>query len=509
MTKIQMLSRNRESCTREKVGDHYTVTRNPDPNLHPLQNAIEYTRALNATKLERLFAKPFLAALEGHEDGIYAMAKDYENLLYIASGSADGIIKKWDLSSKKCIWTLQAHPGPIKGISFIRNQSLSRDDFDHGYSSCQSDLLSCGANDKIIKLWSMDNITTNSNFTTNHPLPITINEDENESKDNMEKNKKIRINNNFQGIKFNQTNNSTNLKATFTSNHSLAFIDSHRNGKMFATCGTNVSLWDLERAEPVHVFCDSSMMDTNTVCRFNRAETNLLACSAHDRSITLFDTRMQTSLGKVILRMRSNSLSWNPQEPIYFAAANEDHNGYVFDMRFLDKSINVLKGHVGAILDIDYSPTGRELVTASYDRTLRIFNSRQGFSRDVYYNRRMQRLFCAKFTMDSKYVLSGSDDGVIRLWKAVASDKIAIKSFREQSADNYSKALKEKFKHMPEISRISHHRRIPKAIASQAKTEHVQRENKKKKLENRIKHSKPDTVQRENIKKDVIVTIKK
>lgn len=33
---------------------------------HPFQEAREYTRALNATKLERLFAKPFLANLTGH-----------------------------------------------------------------------------------------------------------------------------------------------------------------------------------------------------------------------------------------------------------------------------------------------------------------------------------------------------------------------------------------------------------------------------------------------------------
>lgn len=36
----------------------------------------------------------------------------------------------------------------------------------------------------------------------------------------------------------------------------------------------------------------------------------------------------------------------------------------------------------------------------------------------------MQRIFCVKYSMDSKYVLSGSDDGSIRLWKAKASEKL-------------------------------------------------------------------------------------
>ncbi|CAG8771167.1 5080_t:CDS:2, partial [Racocetra fulgida] len=57
-------------------------------------------------------------------------------------------------------------------------------------------------------------------------------------------------------------------------------------------------------------------------------------------------------------------------------------------------------------LDLDYSPTGEEIVTGAYDRTLRLFHSRKGHSRDIYHTKRMQRIFCVKFSMDSKYVLS-------------------------------------------------------------------------------------------------------
>jgi len=45
------------------------VHRNLDPALHPFEKAIEYTRALNAVKLDRVFAKPFVAALP-HSDGV-------------------------------------------------------------------------------------------------------------------------------------------------------------------------------------------------------------------------------------------------------------------------------------------------------------------------------------------------------------------------------------------------------------------------------------------------------
>ena len=39
--------------------------RNADPKLHPFEAPREYQRALNAVKLERTFAKPFIASLEG------------------------------------------------------------------------------------------------------------------------------------------------------------------------------------------------------------------------------------------------------------------------------------------------------------------------------------------------------------------------------------------------------------------------------------------------------------
>ena len=37
--------------------------------MNPFEVVREYQRALNATKLERVFAKPFVGSLDGHTDG--------------------------------------------------------------------------------------------------------------------------------------------------------------------------------------------------------------------------------------------------------------------------------------------------------------------------------------------------------------------------------------------------------------------------------------------------------
>lgn len=40
----------------------------------------------------------------------------------------------------------------------------------------------------------------------------------------------------------------------------------------------------------------------------------------------------------------------------------------------------------------------------------------------------MQHVICVKWSADSKYVLSGSDEMNIRLWKANASEKLGVVS---------------------------------------------------------------------------------
>lgn len=46
--------------------------------------------------------------------------------------------------------------------------------------------------------------------------------------------------------------------------------------------------------------------------------------------------------------------------------------------------------------------------------------------REVYHTKRMQHVITVKWTSDSKYILCGSDEMNIRLWKANASEKLGV-----------------------------------------------------------------------------------
>jgi WD repeat and SOF domain-containing protein 1 len=96
--------------------------------------------------------------------------------------------------------------------------------------------------------------------------------------------------------------------------------------------------------------------------------------------------------------------------------------------------------------------------------------------------------------MDSKYIVSGSDDGNMRLWRTNASDRSTIRTAQERQQLEYNEHLKEQFKHMPEIQRIARRRHVPKAIKNKGDRLRTEVAAIKRKEENRQKHSKPGNV---------------
>lgn len=48
--------------------------------------------------------------------------------------------------------------------------------------------------------------------------------------------------------------------------------------------------------------------------------------------------------------------------------------------------------------------------------------------REVYHTKRMQHVICIKWSADNRYILSGSDEMNIRLWKANAAEKLGVVS---------------------------------------------------------------------------------
>ena len=108
----------------------------------------------------------------------------------------------------------------------------------------------------------------------------------------------------------------------------------------------------------------------------------------------------------------------------------------------------------------------------------------------------MQRVLSVAFSPDNNYIVSGSDDGNVRLWRAKASARQGVKSFALQQKLQYDEALKERYKHMPEIARINRHRHIPKAVKKAGEIKSEELKAIKRKEENERRHTKKRQVRR-------------
>lgn len=471
MVKVKVLSRVTTDHTREVTGERMRMNKNADPTLHPFEREREYVRALNATKLDKVFAKPFLGALSGHYDGVYCMAKHPSSLSTIVSGDMSGEIRSWSLASQKCSGVIQAHEGFVTGLTF-----------------CSATRILSSSQDRTVKEWDYP---FNAAITTSSDYDL---EGERGS--------------NVSGA------GSHTPAATYLCKNPVNNVDAQHfaASTLFATAaGSNVSIWDRTHytgasgtSEPIREF----EWGTETVhhVRFNPIEPHILAASAGDRSIALYDVRQSTPLHKVILKMKTNCISWNPIEAYHFVTANDDFKLYSFDMRRLGAAMHVHGGHTGAVLSVDFAPTGREFVSGSFDNTIRIWPFDEMRSRDVYHTKRMQRIMCVAYSDDARFVLSGSDDANVRVWKARASEPIKILSNREKEKLDYGDKLKKRFAEAPEIRRIANYHRVPKAVLVAHRKEVFARNLEKTKLNNMIKHSKKGTVKVIPIKRKPIVT---
>ncbi|KAF3962528.1 hypothetical protein ACB098_06G116000 [Castanea mollissima] len=440
--KVKTISRSTDEFTRERSNDLQRVFRNYDPNLRPQEKAVEYVRALNAAKLEKIFGRPFVGAME-HNEAISCMAKNPNHLKGIFAGSEDGDIRLWDITSRRTVRKFPGHRGAVRGLTATTDGSR---------------LVSCGA-DCIIRRWT---------------VPV-----EDSSEDSVKP------------------------EDFHISKNAYWGVDHQWKGDQFATVGAQVDIWNHTSNAPVRSFQWGT--DTVISVRFNPGHPDLLATSASDRSITLYDIKTTVPIKKLIMQTKTNSIAWNPMEPMNFTAANEDGNCYSYDLRKLNEATMVHTDHAAAVMDIDYSPTGREFVTGSYDRTVRIFRYNGGHSREIYHTSRMQRVFCIKFSCDASYVISGSDDYNLRLWKAMASEQLGVLLPREKKRHEYDEALKNRYKHLPEVKRILRHRHLPLPIYKAAALRRTMTESARKKEEKRKAHSAPGSISTKPLRKRRIV----
>lgn len=486
--KIKTISRSLDDHLPSSSTAPHPLSHNLAPHLHPFAKPREYTRAVTAVKMDRMFAKPFVDALGGHQDGVYCLGKDSRRAGVVAGGGGDGEVIVHSLGLRRPLLKIPgAHRGMVSGICWTSEAQDRR-----------RGLITCGKLDGTIKLWRSEAFAPGlrdkdafqgnefglgqgegSGFLDQAGAIGESGYDEEEGGGlSLDSAKRDALGQNLEPT------------MTFTSKNGLNSIDHHRTDAVFATASNTVQIWDEQRTAPLSTLQFGSSMETVSGVKFNQSETSVLASVGNDRTMCLYDIRTGKAERRIVTQFTSNCLSWCPTLPTLLLLGSEDHNLYTFDIRNLETPNQIYKGHVGGVMGCDWSPTGEGFVSGSYDRTVRLWNREEGKSRDVYHTKRMQRVFDVSYTPTADFVLSASDDGNVRIWKSDASKKLGPVSTKERQAIEYRQKLVERYSREKGVREVKERRHVPQSIHNATKLKREMIEARNIKEDRRRKHSR-------------------
>jgi WD repeat and SOF domain-containing protein 1 len=140
----------------------------------------------------------------------------------------------------------------------------------------------------------------------------------------------------------------------------------------------------------------------------------------------------------------------------------------------------------------------------------------------MYYLTSLIRVSSSVYSADARFVITGSDDGIVRIWKAKASDKLGIITPRERAAIEYRESLKERWKVDAEVERVMRYapvcsndrrfltlccrtRHLPKSVQQAAKLKRTMLEARRVKEERRRKHTRAGESKPEAEKKTAVI----
>ncbi len=104
--------------------------------------------------------------------------------------------------------------------------------------------------------------------------------------------------------------------------------------------------------------------------------------------------------------------------------------GVFQEVRTADAQLAVLSGHSGIVKSAAYSPDGTRIVTASSDKTIRIWDAQTGAQLAVF-SGGGERLASAAYSPDGTRIVTASYDKTARVWDARTGAQLAVLSGHE------------------------------------------------------------------------------
>ncbi|KAI5189736.1 DDB1- and CUL4-associated factor 13 [Nematocida sp. AWRm77] len=288
--------------------------------------------------------------------------------------------------------------------------------------------------------------------------------------------------------------NTKTLKAPKEGNASLAFMDS----ALLYSHGSQVYIDREDRETPTQFVCGSAVLDlvqgpsasffaatVDGIEMFDQERIKAVSVYKTDRQIKKivyndkthlvygiegtrivgYDLRTHSRAFTIKEQTEVHAVSISPEQDTRIVAGLNCGNLHIYNVMYPSAPERVYRGHASPVLGIEYSPSGKHILTGSLDRTVRVFNNDLTHTQEnIYHNKRMLGVNAVSCTNDGNYVLSGSVDGNLRVWKINPNYSLKVLTRKEEESRVIGTLLKEKYRDVAQVSSIRRHKPIPRKL---------------------------------------------
>ncbi|MBD2459366.1 NACHT domain-containing protein [Nostoc sp. FACHB-87] len=307
----------------------------------------------------------------------------------LAVGDDNGIVRLWEIASKKELWIRQEHTSRVNSVVFSPD--------------CQT--LVSASNDKTIKIWNSRTGKCRTSLLghTHRVRAVTFSPDGNI----------LASAGDDQCVKLWDMHTTECLRTLQEHNNSVSSLAFSLDGETLASGSDDqtVNLWNIHTSQCLKKL--SGHTDSILSVTFS-PDGQMLASGSVDQSVRLWNI----SDGKCvkILQGHTNwvrSVAFSPNGQT-LASGGNDKTIKLWNIN-TGESLKSFHGHVGWVRSITFSPDGQIIASASSDESVRLWDIANSKCVNIFQGQ-TSRVNAIRFSREGKTLASACNDKTVKLW---------------------------------------------------------------------------------------------